>query len=454
MQKAIEWVKENQENILDSIKSFLRIPSISAETDHESDVIAAAEWVKQNFERMGLETKFLPTQGYPIIYAATKIDPAKPTVLCYFHYDVQPEGNDLQWQYGAFEPTVFDDKLFGRGTTDDKMQGLIHAVALEAMLNSGEDLPVNFKFCIEGEEEISSPYVGQVLEENKELLACDYIVISDGPMLSSDTPSMEVGARGIVYTQIRVSVGVKDMHSGQFGGYVKNANLELVHILSQLKDSQGRVTIPGFYDGIISPTEEERKSWEIIDKPESDFVTDAGVFALDEGEKGYSLYERNWSRPTLDINGIWGGFTGEGAKTVIPFEARAKVSMRLVPGQDKDDIVRKFSEYLESFESEGVKVEVEWVEKAAPFLASPDDPVFERAREAYQEVYGKKALLLRTGGTIGLLADFQRLFEKPILMMNFGSPDENMHAPNEFMRIDNFWRGIEVSLKLWNKLSK
>jgi acetylornithine deacetylase/succinyl-diaminopimelate desuccinylase-like protein len=338
MQKALNWVNQNQQEIVDNVRNFLRIPSISAESEHAEDVIKAANWVKWNFERIGLEARLIETLGYPVVYAATAIDPSKPTVLCYFHYDVQPEGNASQWQYGAFEPTVFDEKIFGRGTTDDKMQGLIHAVALEGMIKSGEELPVNFKFCIEGEEEISSPNVGKVLEENRELFSCDYILISDGPMLSADQPSMVVGARGIVYTQIRLSVGIKDMHSGQFGGYVKNANFELAKILAVLKDDQGRVTIPGFYDGIIPPAPEEVAGWDQLEKADEEYRNEAGVYSLDSGEVGFSLLERNWTRPTLEVNGLWGGFTGEGAKTVIPFEARAKVSMRLVPGQDPDDI--------------------------------------------------------------------------------------------------------------------
>ncbi len=451
MKEALKWVKQNHDEILGNIQSLLKIPSISAQKDNAEDVLKAAQWVKSNFERIGLETKLLQTPGYPVVFASTKNDPTKPTVLCYFHYDVQPAGEESLWQYGAFEPTVFDNKVYSRGSTDDKMQGLIHTIALEAMLNSGNELPVNFKFCIEGEEEISSPNVGKVLEDHKDLFDCDYVLISDGPMVSPDMPSIEVGARGIVYTQIRISVGTKDLHSGQFGGYVKNANFELAKILSKLKDDDGKICIPGFYDGILLPSPEELKSWSEINKTEEEYQTDAGVYALDKGEIGYSLLERNWSRPTLDINGIWGGATGEGAKTVIPFEARAKLSMRLVPGQETDDIIIKFEQFLKTFESTGLKVDVEFTHSAPAFLASPDDSVFEKARLAYEEVYGVKALLLRTGGSIGLLADIKRLFNKPILLMNFGSPDENMHAPNEFMRLSNFWKGIEVSLRLWEK---
>lgn len=452
MNNALKWVQKNQTSILENIKEFLRIPSISAEKEYKDEVLRAAEWVKSNFERIGLETKLFETPGYPVVFAQTKIDPSKPTVLCYFHYDVQPAGEETLWKHKPFNPVLEDGKLWGRGTTDDKLQGMIHVVTLEAMLQGGEELPVNFKFCIEGEEEVSSPNVMNIVRENKDLFENDYIVISDGYMLKPGVPSICVGARGVFYTQIKVSTGVKDNHSGLYGGVIKNANLELVKILQRLKNDEGKILIPGFYEDVLEPTKEELESWSKIPVSDKDHKDASGVFELDEGEKGRSLYERIWSRPTLDINGIWGGFTGEGAKTVIPFEAFAKISMRLVPGQDVDKVVTQFKDYLKSLETEGVKIEMEWYEIAPPFLASPDDPIFSKAQNAYEDVYGVKALLVRSGGTIGLLAGMKELFNKPILMMDFGLPDENMHAPNEFMRIENFWKGVEVSLRLWEKV--
>ncbi len=453
MEKALAWVQENKDYILSDIRELLSIPSISAESKHKDDVLAASEWVKRKFEALGMEAQVFQTKGHPVVYGQTAQDPNKKTVLVYFHYDVQPEGNEAEWKTKPFEPTLEDGKMYGRGTTDDKMQGMIHAYALEALSKSGEAVPVNFKFVIEGEEEVSSPNVMDVIEANADLMKCDYIVISDGPMLSETQPSMEVGARGILYTQLRVTIGEKDMHSGQFGGYVKNANMELAKIISKLKDEDGKITVPGFYDGIIDPTPEELEGWKQLPVTDEQNRSDAGVFELDEGEKGYSLFERNWSRPTLEVNGMWGGFTGEGAKTVIPYEARAKISMRLVPGQDPADILEKFEKHVILLAPSGVKVELEWHEKAPAFLASPDDPVFGMAQDAYEEVYGTKALLVRTGGTIGLLAGLKRVFDKPVLLMNFGCPDEGMHAPNEFMRVDNVMRGIETSLRLWNKLA-
>lgn len=452
MHKALEWVNQNQTAMLENVKELLRIPSVSAEKNCREDVLKAAKWVENNFKRIGLETKLFQTNGYPVVFAQTKPDSTKPTVLCYFHYDVQPAGEEKLWKTLPFEPTELEGRVWGRGTTDDKMQGLIHTVALEAMINSGEELPVNFKFCIEGEEEISSPHVMDVVKANKDIFAADYIVISDGPMLSSKIPSMEVGARGILYTQIRVSIGNKDMHSGQFGGYVKNANFELIRIINALKDIDGKVTIPGFYSGIIPPTETELEGWSSIALTDEDYKKDAGVYSLDSGETGYSLLERNWTRPTCEVNGFWGGFTGEGAKTVIPHEAHAKISFRLVPGQNPEKILEEFKGWLKAQENEGLKIELEWSEMAPAFLASPEDPIFEKAQEAYGEVYGVKALLTRTGGTIGLLAGLNELYGVPVLLMNFGLPDENMHAPNESMSLNNFWKGIEVSLRLWEKL--
>jgi acetylornithine deacetylase/succinyl-diaminopimelate desuccinylase-like protein len=452
MEKALAWVKNNETQILENVKELLRIPSISAEKEFKEEVLKASQWVKANFERIGLETKLFETSGYPVVFAQTSINSNKPTVLIYFHYDVQPAGDEKLWNTPPFEPTENERRLWGRGTTDDKMQGLIHTVALEALMNSGEELPVNFKFCIEGEEEVSSPHVMDIVKENADLFRADYIVISDGPMLSSTLPSMEVGARGILYTQIKLSIGEKDMHSGQFGGYVKNANFELIRLINSLKDIDNKVTIPGFYSDIIPPTEAELESWNSISLTEEDYKKDAGVYTLDEGEVGYSLLERNWARPTCEVNGIWGGFTGEGAKTVIPNQSHAKISFRLVPGQDPKKILEEFKGWLKAQETEGIKIEVEWTEMAPAFLASPSDPVFEKARDAYAEVYGTKALLVRTGGTIGLLAGLHELYRVPVLLMNFGQPDENMHAPNENMGLDNFWKGIEVSLRLWHKL--
>lgn len=452
MNQAQKWIQNHKNEILNIVKDFLEIPSISSDPRFKSNVLEAAEWVQKNFVRLGLETRLLETEGYPVIFAQTKINPEKKTVLCYFHYDVQPAGDENLWKFGAFHPTEEENRLYGRGTTDDKMQGLIHTFALEAMLNSSEDLPVNFKFCIEGEEEISSPHVVRVLEENKELFNHDYMIISDGYMSNPNQPMIEVGARGIVYTQIKVTTGGKDLHSGQWGGIVRNANFELIKLISRLKDVNGKVTIPHFYEDIIDPTLNEQENWKALSITKKDYIDASEVFALDTGEKGYSLIERNWSRPTLEVNGIWGGHTGEGTKTVIPCEAHAKVSMRLVPGQNPKKILELYKHYLESLVPEGVVVEVEWSEMAPAFLALPNDPIFDKARLACEKAYGTKGVLTRTGGTIGMLTGVKEIFNKPILLMNFGTSDENAHAPNEFMRLSNFWRGIETSLNLWYSL--
>jgi acetylornithine deacetylase/succinyl-diaminopimelate desuccinylase-like protein len=452
MQKALDWVKENQDSIVENIKEFLRIPSISTDPAFKENILEAANWVKKNFERIGLESKLIETPGSPVVFAQTKVDPNKPTVLVYFHYDVQPAGDESLWKYPPFEPEVIEDRIYGRGTNDNKMAGLISTVALEAILKTGEELPVNFKFCIEGEEEISSPNVGKAVEENKELFDCDYVLLSDGTMLGEDSPSIELGYRGIVYLQFKVSIGSKDLHSGQAGGVVKNANNEIVKILASLKDKDGRITVPGIYDEVVLPSKEEIESWKQIDVSPEQRKNDNCVYELDEGEKGFSLLERNWSRPCLDINGVWGGYTGEGAKTVIPNEAFAKVSIRLVPDQDPEKIAKQLTDYLKSFENPGLKVEVQWVHSAPPFLTEANNPIFDKAKGAFKEVFGKEALFIRSGGTIGLLNDLDRILQKPILFIDVRSPDEDLHAPNEFLRLKNFWRGVEVCLRLFEKI--
>jgi acetylornithine deacetylase/succinyl-diaminopimelate desuccinylase-like protein len=325
-------------------------------------------------------------------------------------------------------------------------------IAIEALVQTGEELPVNFKFCIEGDEERGSPHVVSTIEANKELFSCDYFIHSDGTHLTEDMPSIELGCRGIIYTQIRVSTGTKDLHSGEFGGYVKNANLELARIVSSLKDHEGRITIPNFYDDVLTPNQKELDSWNEIPLSEEERRNTASVYQLDSGEKGYSLIERNWSRPALDINGIWGGYISEGSKTIIPFESRAKISMRLVPNQNPQKILDSFKEYLKSFENEGLKVELEWSESARPFLIDAGDPAFNKLEEAYMETFGTKAYYVRTGGTIGLLTGVQEALKAPILSINGRTPDEDIHAPNEFLRLKNFWRGIEVSLRFFEKM--
>ncbi len=452
MEKSLKWAQNNQPAIIEQLKSLLRIPSISTDNYHKKDIMKAAEWVKTFFESLGLETQTLEGSGNPIVFAQTEQDPKKPTVLFYFHYDVQPSGDETLWTYGAFEPREHNGRLYGRGTADDKMQGLVHGFALQSMIESGEELPVNMKFCIEGEEEISSPNFEQTVKKYKDLIAHDYMIISDGYMPHPDKPNIETGSRGIIYSQIKVSIGNKDLHSGQFGGVVKNANHELARLITLLKDHNGKITIPGFYDDILSPSEAEYENWKRHPALAEEYLDSGETFSLDEGEKGYSLEERNWSRPTMEVNGMWGGFIEKGAKTVIPCEAFAKISFRIVPGQNPDRIIESYRAHLSQLAQEGVQVELQWADKASAFVVDTTDPIFGKVQDAITETFQTEAALSRTGGTIGMLSGVHAFFQKPIVLLNFGCADENAHSPNEFMRLKNFWRGIETSIRLMHKI--
>jgi acetylornithine deacetylase/succinyl-diaminopimelate desuccinylase-like protein len=455
MHPAIGYIEERREASVEELKDFVRIPSISTKSEHREDVRKAAEWLVGRMQGIGLEgARVMPTAGHPVVYAEWLKAPGKPTALIYGHYDVQPaEPLDL-WVTGPFEPTVRGRELFGRGAVDDKGQVFMHLKALEAHLKTGGSLPVNVKLLIEGEEEIGSPNLDAFIRQNVGLLAADVAVISDTAMIAKGYPGITVGLRGLVYFQIDVQSTASDLHSGGFGGAVENPAFALARLLAQLKDANGKILIPGFYQDVRRLPAAERQQLAGLPFSERKFQKDIGAAAL-FGEKGFTTLERLWARPTLEVNGLLSGFTGEGAKTVLPARAMAKVSMRLVPNQDPAKIARLFTQHVKRLAPRTVRVTVREVSgRGMPWLAPADHPAMQAMARAIQQGFGKRPVYTRTGGTIPVVATLTSLLKLPCLLMGIGLPDENAHAPNEKLDLDNFHQGTLAAAHLWNELAE
>ncbi len=455
MHPAITYIQERRDSFVEELKAFLRIPSVSTKSEHKGDVQKAAEWVADEMRRIGLEqVQILPTAGHPVVYGDWLQATGKPTALIYGHYDVQPpEPLDL-WTTGPFDPTIRNGELYARGSVDDKGQVFMHLKALEAHLKTTGSLPVNVKLLIEGEEEIGSPNLDPFILKHTGLLKADAVVISDTAMIAKGVPGITHGLRGLVYFQMDVEGTKTDLHSGGFGGAVVNPAYALAQILAQLKDKHGRVTIPGFYDDVRKLPAEERRALARLPFHEKKFEKDIGAPAL-FGEKGYSTLERLWTRPTLEINGLYSGFIGEGAKTVLPGRAMAKVSMRLVPNQDPARIARLFTQHVKRICPRTVRLTIKEISgRGMPWLAPTDHPAMQAMARAIQKGFGKKPVFTRTGGTIPVVATFTRLLKVPSLLMGIGLPDENAHAPNEKLDLDNLHHGMLSAVHLWNELAE
>jgi acetylornithine deacetylase/succinyl-diaminopimelate desuccinylase-like protein len=455
MHPAIGYIQERREAFVEDLKTFLRIPSVSTKSEHTGDVQKAAEWLAGQMRAIGLEhVQIMPTAGHPVLYADWLHTPGKPTALIYGHYDVQPpEPLDL-WITGPFDPTVRNGELYARGAVDDKGQVFMHLKALEAHLKTSGRLPMNVKLLIEGEEEIGSPNLDPLVWKHKDLLKADVVVISDTAMVAKGVPSITHGLRGLVYFQIDVEGTNSDLHSGSFGGAVINPAFALAQMLSSFKDKNGRVTIPGFYDDVRRLTPEESRALAKLPFSEKKFQKDIGAPAL-FGEKGFTTLERLWARPTLEINGIYSGFIGEGAKTVLPARAMAKVSMRLVPNQDPKKIARLFTQHLKRIAPRYVRLKVAEISgRGKPWLARTDHPAMQAASRAIEKGFGKKPVYSRTGGTIPVVATFTEVLKVPSLLMGIGLPDENAHAPNEKLDLDNFHHGMLSAAHLWLELAE
>ncbi|GIP24135.1 peptidase M20 [Paenibacillus sp. J22TS3] len=431
-----------REQHLTELKDLLTIPSISALSEHKPDVARAANWIADALTRAGLEhVEVHETQGHPIIYADHLHAPGKPTVLIYGHYDVQPVDPLHLWETPPFEPSIRDGKLYARGATDDKGQLFLHIKAVEALLSQESALPVNVKFCIEGEEEVSSPNLPLFLEENKDKLAADVVLISDTSLIEKGKPAISTGLRGLCSLEVSVHTANTDLHSGSFGGGVPNALHAIVSLLASLHDDQGRVAVEGFYQGVPVLSEEMKAEFKKMNFNEEGLRQDLGLDTL-YGEEGFSFVERTGARPTLELNGVYGGFQGEGSKTVIPKEAHAKITCRLVGDQDPQDILDKIERHLKAHTQPGAKLTVKQMEKAFAFNIDPSHPMLQKAADAYERVYGTRALFTKDGGSIPIVATLSRVLSAPAVMMGFGLPDENLHAPNEHFNLENFDKGL------------
>ena len=455
MHPAIAYIQERRDAFVEELKTFCRIPSVSTKSEHKGDMQKAAEWVADSMRVTGLEhVQIVPTAGHPVVYGDWLHAPGKPTALIYGHYDVQPaEPLDL-WITGPFDPTVRDGELYARGAVDDKGQVFMHLKALEAHIKTQGSLPVNVKLLIEGEEEIGSPNLDPFIAKHQDILKADVVVISDTAMIAKGAPGITHGLRGLIYFQIDVEGTKSDLHSGSFGGAVINPAFALAQILSQLKDKNGRITIPGFYDDVRRLPAEERRALARLPFTEKKFQKTIGAPAL-FGEKGFTTLERLWTRPTLEINGLYSGFIGEGAKTVLPGRAMAKVSMRLAPNQDPAKIARLFTQHVKRICPKTVRLKVTEISgRGMPWLAPTDHPAMQAMAQAIQKGFGKKPVFTRTGGTIPVVATFTRLLKVPSLLMGIGLPDENAHAPNEKLDLDNLHHGMLSAAHLWNELAE
>lgn len=454
MSALLDYIDANRQRYLDELQELLAIPSISTEPANAPDVARCAEWLQSHLLHIGLENvQIFPTKGHPIVYADwLHAGDDKPTILFYGHYDVQPVDPLNLWTNPPFEPTIRDGKIFARGATDDKGQVFLHIKCLEAWLKTNGSIPVNVKLLIEGEEEIGSVNLESFLEEHKAMLACDSVVISDTAMPKKGQPGIVYGLRGLCYMEVHVTGPNRDLHSGSFGGAVQNPLNALATIISKLKDEQGRILIDGFYDNIVELSAEERAALAQLDFSEEEFRQSLEVDAL-FGEEGYTTVERLGARPTLDVNGFIGGFTGTGAKTVLPAKASAKISMRLVANQDTNDIARKFEAYVHKVAPPGVRIEVENLHGANPVLVPRDGFAVKAAVRALERAFDKAPVFTREGGSIPITLLFDTILGAPTVLMGFGLNSENAHSPDEHFDLDNFHSGIKASALFYEEVA-
>lgn len=449
------YIDANIEQFKAELFDLLRIPSVSTDSARKEDVRKAANFLKDRYLEAGLEhVKVFETPGHPIVYGDWLHAGAdKPTVLFYGHYDVQPPDPLELWTNDPFDPTVVDGKVYARGAADDKGQAYIHVKSIQSFLQSGTPLPVNVKIIIEGEEEVGSPNLIPFLEAQKELLACDMVLISDTSMFAEDVPSITYGLRGLAYMEVEVFGPNRDLHSGIYGGAVANPLNVLAEIISKLKDENGVIQIPGFYDKVKPLTAAEREAYKALPFDEAAYAKELGVGAT-FGEEGYSSLERATGRPTLDVNGIWGGYQGEGAKTVLPSKAGAKISMRLVPDQHPDEISALFAEQFKKLAPPSVRVEVHAHHGGFPAITDLNFYGMKAAAQAFKDVYGKEPLFTREGGSIPIVAAFQRILGVSSILMGFGLNSDNIHSPNEKFSLKDFHRGIKTSARFLEVLAK
>ena len=454
MNNVIDFINTNRDRYVEQLKQYLAIPSISALPQHQADVKRCAEWTADEMRRIGLQNvRLIDTPGFPVVYGDWLGAEGAPTILFYGHYDVQPVDPVELWESPPFEATVRDGELYARGAADDKGQVFMHFKAIEAHLKQNGKLPVNIKVILEGEEEVGSAHLDDFVKGHKDDLEADVVVISDSPMFDRGVPSICYGLRGLVYFQIDLRGTKSDLHSGSFGGAVANPAFVLANVLAQMKDRGGRVKIPGFYDDVRPLRDEEREQWKRLPFNEKRYAKDLGAPRL-FGESGYSTLERVWARPTFEVNGILAGFTGEGAKTVIPAVAMAKVSMRLVPDQDPDKIAKLFEDHVKKTAPKTVEIKVTRMHGGTPWMTEFDNKYVQAAGRAIEKGFGQKPVFNREGGSIPVVATFQEILGLPSVLFGVGLPDENAHAPNEKIDLGNFHGGIIASAFLYDEVAK
>src|ERR1044071_4355050 len=438
-----DYQEKNKDRFLNEMLDLLRIPSVSAKSEHKADMLKCAELVKQRLLDAGCDkAEVMATDGHPAVYGEKMIDPSKPTVLVYGHYDVQPADPLELWHSGPFEPVIKDERIYARGACDDKGQVYMHIKALETMVKTNT-LPTNVKFIIEGEEEVGSPNLGNFIKEKKDMLQADVILISDTAMLSLGTPSIDVGVRGLSYIEVEITGPDRDLHSGVYGGAVANPITILAKMIATLHDENNHITIPGFYDDVVEATVEERKKMAAAPYDEKEYKEDLGVKEL-WGEKGFTTNERTGIRPTLELNGIWGGYIGEGAKTVLPSKAFAKISARLVPNQDSNKITDILISHLKKIAPANVTVEARPHHGGEAYMTPIDSKGYKAAAKAIETTFGKTPIPVRGGGSIPICSILEKELGIQIIFMGFGLDNDNLHSPNEKYNLENYYKGIET----------
>ncbi|GAB4252101.1 MAG: dipeptidase [Ekhidna sp.] len=440
--EAISYIEDNKNKFLDELLDLLRIPSVSADSKFKGDVRKAAEFLKARFEELGTHVEICETAGHPIVYAEHIVDPSLPTVLVYGHYDVQPADPYELWDSPPFEPVIKNEKIYARGSADDKGQMYMHLKAYEALIKTN-NLPCNVKFMIEGEEEVGSSNLEVFVKENREKLAADVILISDTAMISNETPSINVGLKGLSYVEVEVTGPNRDLHSGVYGGAVANPINVLCEMIASMHDDDGKITIPGFYDKVVELSVEYRKKMAEAPFSLDKFKKDLGIDEV-KGEKGYSTIERTGIRPTLDVNGIWGGYIGEGAKTVLPSKAYAKISMRLVPDQTSQEITELFTDHFKRIAPKSVKVKVTPHHGGEPAVTPTDSIGYKAAVKAMEKTFGVEPIPTREGGSIPIVALFKKELGLDSILMGFGLNEDAIHSPNESYGLFNYYKGIET----------
>ena len=437
------FVQSNQPRFLDELKNFLRIPSISTLPEHAADVQRAAQFVADGLKAAGLENSaIIPTKRHPLVYADWLHAPGKPTVLCYGHYDVQPADPLELWTSPPFEPSVRDGNIYARGSADDKGQMYMHLKAVETLRAVNGTLPVNLKFLIEGEEEVGGGSIANYVAEHAPKLKADVALVSDTALYAPGIPTLCIGLRGLVYMEVEATGPSRDLHSGLYGGAAPNAVFGLIELLAKAKNSRGEIKIPGVYDDVEPPAPAEKESWAHLPFKERDFLRNEVGSTKLVGETKYSVLERIWARPTFEVHGIAGGFTGVGSKTVIPAKATAKVSIRLVPRQDPDKIVVAFRQFVKKHAPRGIKLDVRVLTASPGLVVNPDHPAIQVAARAFSDILQKSTVFIRSGGSIPIVGDFATHLGIPTILMGFGLPDDGLHSPNEKYSLDNYYKGI------------